>query len=342
MNDGWKYPHARATVGAALALGLTGLGVVQAAPATAAPDDRLKSRIDAAQAAVDDVAPAAAAADRRHDRAQTRVTTSTKRVKTLTKRIVRAKTLAETVREQVATDVLAEHQVSGGSTAPSATSLPADSEVLLSNVSVVSEDTDGRIEQVARSQATAQQLTQRRAQVRQALVDQRATAKKLAAREATAAGAVDRAQGKVDALEAELAERREEREAEQAAAAPAAPAAPDGSASSAVSYAMAQVGKAYVWGASGPSSFDCSGLTMAAWATQGVSLPHNSGAQYAAGTPVSESELQPGDLVFYYSPISHVGLYVGNGQVVNALNPGSGVQVSGLHDMPYSGAVRPG
>lgn len=338
MNDAWKYPHARATAGVALALGLTGLGVVQAAPASAAPDDKIENRIDAAKAAVEEVAPAAAAADRRHDRARSQVLAGQKRVKSLTQRIHRAKTLAETVREQVATDVLAEHEVSGGAAAPTARSLPADSEVLLSNVSVVSEDTDGRIEQVAQSLATAQQLVERRAQVRESLVDQRASAKKFAAREATAAAAVDRAQGEVDTLEAELAERQEEREAEQATPA----ASVSASASSAVSYAMAQVGKSYVWGASGPDSFDCSGLTMAAWATQGVSLPHNSGAQYAAGTPVSESELQPGDLVFYYSPISHVGLYVGDGQVVNALNPGSGVQVSGLHDMPFSGAVRPG
>ncbi|MCW2836938.1 MAG: hypothetical protein JWQ15_1052, partial [Marmoricola sp.] len=62
----------------------------------------------------------------------------------------------------------------------------------------------------------------------------------------------------------------------------------------------------------------------------------------SSGTPISESELQPGDLVFYYSPISHVGLYIGNGQIVNALNPGAGVLISGLHDMPYVGAVRPG
>ena len=81
---------------------------------------------------------------------------------------------------------------------------------------------------------------------------------------------------------------------------------------------------------------------MAAWSQAGVSLPHNSAAQYASGPHVSESELQPGDLVFYYSPISHVGMYIGNGQIVNALNPGSGVKVSGLHDMPYVGAVRPG
>ena len=110
----------------------------------------------------------------------------------------------------------------------------------------------------------------------------------------------------------------------------------------AVAYAKAQVGKSYVWGAAGPNSFDCSGLTMAAYAQAGISLPHNSSAQYNSSPKISESELQPGDLVFYYSPISHVGIYIGNGQVVNALNPGSGVQVSGLHDMPYVGAVRPG
>ena len=89
-------------------------------------------------------------------------------------------------------------------------------------------------------------------------------------------------------------------------------------------FAMAQVGKAYVFGAAGPSAFDCSGLTMAAWAQAGVSLPHSSSAQYASGRHISESELQPGDLVFYYSPISHVGIYIGNGQIVNALNPGAG------------------
>ena len=88
---------------------------------------------------------------------------------------------------------------------------------------------------------------------------------------------------------------------------------------------MAQVGKSYVYGAAGPSAFDCSGLTMMAWAQAGVGLPHSSGAQMGSGTPVSQSELQPGDLVFYYSPVSHVGMYIGNGQIVNALNPGAGV-----------------
>ena len=115
-----------------------------------------------------------------------------------------------------------------------------------------------------------------------------------------------------------------------------------GRAGAAIAYAMAQVGKAYVYGAAGPSAFDCSGLTMMAWAQAGVALPHSSSAQYSSGPHIAESDLQPGDLVFYYSPISHVGMYIGNGMIVNAENPGSGIRVTSLHAMPYVGAVRPG
>lgn len=115
-----------------------------------------------------------------------------------------------------------------------------------------------------------------------------------------------------------------------------------GRASAAVAYAMAQVGDAYVYGAAGPSAFDCSGLTMMAWAQAGVALPHSSSAQYSSGTRVAASALRPGDLVFYYSPISHVGMYIGNGMIVHAANPSTGVQVTGLYSMPYVGAVRPG
>ncbi|GAA1768773.1 C40 family peptidase [Nocardioides hankookensis] len=115
-----------------------------------------------------------------------------------------------------------------------------------------------------------------------------------------------------------------------------------GRAAAAVQYALAQVGKSYVYGAAGPSAFDCSGLTMMAWAQAGVGLPHSSSAQYSTGPHIAESDLQPGDLVFYYSPISHVGMYIGNGMIVNAENPSSGVRVTSLHAMPYVGAVRPG
>ena len=105
---------------------------------------------------------------------------------------------------------------------------------------------------------------------------------------------------------------------------------------------MAQVGDAYVWGATGPSAYDCSGLTMMAWAQAGVGLPHSSSGQQGSGRRVAESDLKPGDLVFYYSPVHHVGMYIGNGMIVHAANPSAGVQVAGLHSMPYMGATRPG
>jgi peptidoglycan DL-endopeptidase CwlO len=115
-----------------------------------------------------------------------------------------------------------------------------------------------------------------------------------------------------------------------------------GRAAVAVHFAMAQIGKPYVYGAAGPSAYDCSGLTMAAWGSAGVGLPHSSSAQYGYGTHISASQLQPGDLVFYYSPISHVGMYIGNGMIVNAENPSAGIRVAPLYSMPFVGAVRPG
>jgi cell wall-associated NlpC family hydrolase len=81
---------------------------------------------------------------------------------------------------------------------------------------------------------------------------------------------------------------------------------------------------------------------MYAWAAAGVSIPHASSMQPGAGTPVSISDLMPGDLVFYYSPISHVGMYIGNGQIVHAANPSRPVEVVPLNLMPINSAVRIG
>jgi peptidoglycan DL-endopeptidase CwlO len=116
-----------------------------------------------------------------------------------------------------------------------------------------------------------------------------------------------------------------------------------GRAGIAVAKARAQLGKPYVWAASGPGSFDCSGLTMYAWAAAGVSLPHSSGMQIGSGTRVSRSELKPGDLVFYGSPIHHVAIYVGGGQVIHAPTSGDVVRYASVDmGMSYAGATRPG
>jgi peptidoglycan DL-endopeptidase CwlO len=114
-----------------------------------------------------------------------------------------------------------------------------------------------------------------------------------------------------------------------------------GAAAVAVAFAYDQLGDRYVYGASGPNAWDCSGLTQGAWAAAGVSLPHSSRAQYSSGRKVSKSELQPGDLVFFYSPISHVGIYIGDGNMIHASNPSKPVAIAPIDYIPYSGAIRP-
>jgi peptidoglycan DL-endopeptidase CwlO len=104
-------------------------------------------------------------------------------------------------------------------------------------------------------------------------------------------------------------------------------AAPSGAAEQAVKFALAQVGKPYSWGAAGPYSYDCSGLTMASWAHAGVSLPHSAAEQYNYGTHVPLSALLPGDLIFFYQPIGHVTIYIGNGMMVSAPTEGQNVSV---------------
>jgi cell wall-associated NlpC family hydrolase len=124
--------------------------------------------------------------------------------------------------------------------------------------------------------------------------------------------------------------------AESTAAAPAAAAAaaPTPAAQAAVDTAMAQVGDPYAWAAAGPHAFDCSGLTQYAYAAAGINLPHSSRMQSSVGTPVGTGDLQPGDLLFFYSPVSHVGMYIGNGQMVHAPTSGSVVHVVDLAHMP--------
>lgn len=150
------------------------------------------------------------------------------------------------------------------------------------------------------------------------------------------------------------AEQRRRYEAEQAAKAAgeaartgrdtssgAAPHTLSGRAARAVSYAYGALGKPYVWGAAGPYGYDCSGLTQAAWRAAGVALPRTTYTQINAGRRVSRAELAPGDLVFFYSGVSHVGLYIGGGRMIHAPRPGAPVRVAPIDQMPFAGATRP-
>ncbi|WP_128976036.1 C40 family peptidase [Streptomyces roseicoloratus] len=131
--------------------------------------------------------------------------------------------------------------------------------------------------------------------------------------------------------------------ADRAAASVRGPIGPaTGRAAAAIAFARAQIGKPYVWGATGPSAYDCSGLTQASWRAAGVSLPRTTYTQINAGRRVSRSELAPGDLVFFYSGISHVGLYIGGGQMIHAPRPGAPVRIAPIDEMPFAGATRVG
>ncbi|MGI3785890.1 MAG: NlpC/P60 family protein, partial [Janthinobacterium lividum] len=109
----------------------------------------------------------------------------------------------------------------------------------------------------------------------------------------------------------------------------------------ALAWARKQLGKPYRFGATGPSAYDCSGLTLGAWKAAGVSINRTSQAQFRNGRAVSRSDLQPGDLVFFYGGISHVALYVGNGTIIHAPHPGASVRYAKLSTMPFAGARRP-
>jgi cell wall-associated NlpC family hydrolase len=152
----------------------------------------------------------------------------------------------------------------------------------------------------------------------------------------------------------QLAERRAARRLRAAPptppppSAPPAPVAGSGGAKTAVAWAYKELGKPYVWAAAGPNSFDCSGLTQYVWGKAGVYLGHFTGDQWNEGTHVTQSQLEPGDLVFFayntHSPstIHHVGIYVGGGNMIDAPFTGADVRVEPYDRSDYIGAVRPG
>jgi peptidoglycan DL-endopeptidase CwlO len=178
-------------------------------------------------------------------------------------------------------------------------------------------------------------------------------------------GIVDALATKQDQIESRVAEARDlyeelDREYHEALAAQAAaqesatsssvgvspippPPAPNANVAAVLQAAYSMIGTPYLYGGSSPETgFDCSGFTMWAWSHAGVYLPHSSAAQYASLPHVAQSDLQPGDLVFFYSPISHVGMYVGSGGMIHSPTTGSVVSVVPIYWDSFVGAARPG
>ena len=208
---------------------------------------------------------------------------------------------------------------------------------------------------------TQSDLKTAKATVQKKLADARELLSELTAQEKARLAAIEQEKQEAAARKAaELA--RQQAAAEKAAQEAAAQESASGSGSSttgsstvtdssyatkaakALAFARAQIGKPYVWGATGPGSYDCSGLTQAAWKAAGVTLPRVTYDQVNAGTTVSLADAQPGDLVFFYDDISHVGLYIGNGMMIHAPKPGAYVREESIYydgESAIHSVVRP-
>jgi cell wall-associated NlpC family hydrolase len=199
-------------------------------------------------------------------------------------------------------------------------------------------------------QAAKQRLTATSLTVNDKLALVQAAQKKLAAQSARAAAKLAEAESLLSKLKKEdrerlarLAEQEEDADQKTSLAAAKALSGVSGRGGKALQYALKQIGDRYVFGAAGMTTWDCSGLTMRAFQTAGVSLPHSSRAQYSYGKSVKRSELRAGDLVFFGRPISHVGIYLGGGKMVHAPRSGSRVKVASAANLgrkPYVGARR--
>lgn len=234
-------------------------------------------------------------------------------------------------------DVIAARQYMGGSMSALNSLLATGSPTaFVERLTLLDFVARGQRQQIAEARAARDDYRREKAKIDDLIEEQEAQQADLAAR--------------ADRIEADLARLEELREQAQARQQTTS-AAPAGSCPAVVSsgpgavaaeFACAQLGKPYVWGANGPDSYDCSGLTQQAWAAAGVSLTHYTGAQWNEGRAVSRGEAIPGDLVFFYGDLSHVGLYIGNGWMVHAPRPGEVVRMREIDVMPIAGFRRPG
>jgi cell wall-associated NlpC family hydrolase len=269
VNDGRKR-FARGIAATSVAT-LAG-GLLVAGPSHAEPS------IDEAEARVERLYHEAEVASERYNDARVELQDARKRLKTLRADVERQEDKVEAVRDQVASSVVSQYQGQTLSTAAQVF-LSDDTDAFLEQVSVVSAYQDTQSQLMVEFATQAKQLELREEAAKRELSSIAKTEDRLAEHKAEIDEKAAAAQDLLDELEAEAAAAREQRASRSAERPAPAPAAVSGSAAAAVDFALAQVGKSYVYGAAGPDSYDCSGLTMMAWRAAGVSLPHSSSAQ---------------------------------------------------------------
>jgi peptidoglycan DL-endopeptidase CwlO len=335
---------------------------------SSASADSLSQQIAGAQKQLDALDAQAEAASERYNAARLALIASQRNVASAEQRVTQAQARLATLRKAVGAFAVAAYT---GSSLDDSFGITADSPeeyldkmATLQAVSARQAETLTAVSAAQRDEAAAQaaadaalaaqktstqQMQNERDQVLAAAGKERTILNTLQVREAAAIRAAKAAAAKAAAERAAAALQAR---AEAAAAAARGRAnesvsstpvvSGSGGARVAVQWAYKELGKPYVWGAAGPDSFDCSGLTQYVWAKAGVYLDHYTGSQWNEGRHVSRGQLEPGDLVFFGSDLHHVGLYIGNGNMIEAPHSGADVRISGAFRSDYAGAVRPG
>ncbi|MEW2569624.1 NlpC/P60 family protein [Streptomyces sp. NPDC047070] len=346
--------------------------------ADASPAAEPRPSTEEVQKKIDDLYQQAGTATEKYNAAKEKTTKQRKRVATLLDDVAQRTEKLNSAREALGTFAAAQYRT-GASAPDSASLLLADNpqdyfdQTQLMNrltarqkqavdeyvtqratTSKKRQEASEGLETLTTTQST---LKTSKADVQRKLAEARELLSKLTAEEKARLAAIERkkqeeAQRKADELarqQAADAERRRQEAATQGTGAGTGTGSTAGSdsasstkAAKALAFARAQIGKPYVWGASGPGSYDCSGLTQAAWKAAGVTLPRTTWDQVDTGTTVSVDNAQPGDLVFFYDDISHVGIYIGDGMMIHAPKPGAYVREESIYYMPIHSVVRPG
>jgi len=321
-------------------------------PGSSAADPHSKPTLDQVQRRVEHLDRQAEQASERFNTIREQLKTTRARLSAVRADFSRQRGKVTRMQDDIAALVVAGFQGSSLGTTASLV-LSNDPDQFLRTLSTVESVADTQSRMFTRYLRLKQGLDAKQAQLRDEVDAIRAAKVDMAKQQATINKKTDAAEALLSSLQAaqreKLAAQQDSTSAGQSTTTttttttgntPQVPAS--GRAKIAVDFALAQLGDPYVYGAAGPDAWDCSGLTMGAWGAAGVYLPHSSSMQYSYGTPVASSDLQPGDLVFFYSPISHVAIYIGGGQVVHAPHTGDVVRIAPMSEMPYAGAVRPG
>ncbi|MEU3618315.1 NlpC/P60 family protein [Streptomyces sp. NPDC006872] len=318
-----------------LSVAAAALGAVSAVPATAAPHDDTRAEVDRLYEEAEKATEA-------YNKADEHVDVLRRQVGTAQDHIARQQERINGLREQLGSLAGAQYR-SGGLDPSLALLFSDDPEDYLDKASVLDRITAHQAGELSQLQGAMRELTQERSEAARKLAELEKSRKAVVSHKRTVEQKLAKARQLLNSLPSD------ERAAYDRASRSGREEMPDlsgavpssGRAGAAVAAVRSALGKPYVWGANGPTGFDCSGLMQWSYAQAGVSIPRTSQAQAHAGRRIPLSQAQPGDIVTYRSDASHVGMYVGNGQVIHAPYPGAPVRYDPVGMMPVSSVTRP-